>query len=105
MAVILHVADRQRWERSVTDGAYTASTLGRELADDGFIHLCTPEQLPGVTERYYRGIADLVLLTVDPALLTAPLVFEALGGAAEAFPHLYGPLNVNAVVSVVPFSV
>ena len=103
-AVIYHVADRQRWERSVVDGMYTASTLGTELADEGFIHLCTLEQLAGVAERYYRGVPDLVLLHVDESRLGAPLVHEQLGEAPEAFPHLYGPLNVDAVVLVEPFT-
>lgn len=102
--MIFHVADRQRWERSAAAGFYTASTLERELTDEGFIHLCTAEQLAGVAERYYRGVPDLVLLHVDEDRLGAPLVFEQLGESPEAFPHLYGPLNVDAVVRVEPFT-
>jgi uncharacterized protein (DUF952 family) len=98
--VIFHIADRDRWLASQADGRYTASTVGRELDEEGFIHLSTFEQVPGVLERYYRGRSNLVLLHVDEALLTAPLRFERAGDAAEEFPHLYGPLNTDAVVDV-----
>jgi len=102
--VIFHVADRTRWEQSLLSGTYTASTIGRELADEGFIHLSTAEQVAGVAERFYRGVTNLVLLRVDETLLEAPLVYEQLGDAPEPFPHLYGALNVSAVVTVEPFS-
>lgn len=98
--MIFHIADRDRWRRSVATGEYTASTIGMELADEGFIHLSTADQLSGVVERFYRGVPNLVLLHVDETKLTAPLVFEQLDGAAEPFPHLYGPLDVGAVVDV-----
>lgn len=96
--MIFHIADRERWRSS--EGSYTASTIGSELADEGFIHLSTQAQVAGVFDRFYRGVADLVLLHVDETLLTAPLVYEQLGDAPGSFPHLYGPLNVDAVVHV-----
>jgi len=104
--VIFHIADRDRWQRSLAAGDYTASTIGMELADEGFIHLSTAEQVPSVAERFYRGVPNLVLLHVDERKLTAALVIEQLDGAPEPFPHLYGPLNVDAVIDVTdPFVV
>jgi uncharacterized protein (DUF952 family) len=98
--VIFHIADRDRWHRSVIDGEYTASTIGLELAEQGFIHLSTEHQLVGVIDRFYRGVSGLVLLHVDETKLTAPLVYEQLDGADEPFPHLYGALDIDAVVAV-----
>lgn len=98
--MLFHIADRHRWMESLDAGEYTASTRGAELAEIGFIHLCTAEQLHGVAERFYRGATDLVLLHVDEARLAAPLEYEPVGGTGERFPHLYGPLNVDAVVQV-----
>jgi uncharacterized protein (DUF952 family) len=98
--VIFHIADRDRWLSSLVDGRYTASTIGRELADEGFIHLSTGEQVAGVLDRFYRGVSNLVLLHIDENLLTSPLVYEQIGDAPERFPHLYGSLNVDAVVDV-----
>ena len=98
--MIFHIADRDRWLASQPEGRYTASTIGRELADEGFIHLSTADQVAGVRERFYSGVTNLVLLHVDETLLTAPLVDEQVGDGPEPFPHLYGPLNVDAVVRV-----
>ena len=98
--MIFHIADRDRWLASQAEGTYTASTLGRELADEGFIHLSTAEQVSGVADRFYRGLPNLVLLHIDESRLTARIVFEQVGDAPEPFPHLYGPLNTDAVVHV-----
>ena len=102
--LLFHIAERSRWEGALEVGSYTASTLGRELADEGFIHLSTAEQVAGVAARFYRGVPDLLLLHIDEARLTSPLVHEQLHGAPEPFPHLYGALDVDAVVHVEPFS-
>lgn len=98
--MIFHIADRDRWLQSLAAGTYTASTIGRELDDEGFIHLSFESQVPFVAAAFYRGVPNLVLLHVDEARLTAELTVEQLDGAPEAFPHLYGPLNVDAVVEV-----
>ena len=103
--MIFHITERSRWERSLAEGWHTASTRGVELADEGFIHCSTAAQWPRVLRAFYGGEADLVLLHIDETRLGAPLVVERLDGAAEAFPHIYGPLDVDAVVEVEPLTV
>ena len=71
---VLHLAEAAHWDEALRTGEYRWSTLGRTLEEEGFIHCSTPEQVPGVLSRYYASYAgDLVLLTVDPERLTAPL--------------------------------
>ncbi|MEZ5247779.1 MAG: DUF952 domain-containing protein [Ilumatobacteraceae bacterium] len=91
----------------VDDGRQpTASTIGRELHEEGFIHLSSEAQVALVAGAFYRDVPNLVLLHVDESKLTAELRVEQLAGAPEPFPHLYGPLNVDAVVEVTdPFVV
>ncbi|MEV7967710.1 DUF952 domain-containing protein [Sphaerisporangium sp. NPDC088356] len=103
---ILHLALADDWAKAAQAGEYHVSTLGRTLAEEGFIHACADlDQLRGVAERYYTGVSEpLVVLTVDPGVLTCPVLLEVAPGTEEAFPHIYGPLPVEAVVSVTPFS-
>ncbi len=103
--VILHIAPRLDWERAKEAGEYRPPSLESE----GFIHFSTPSQVVEVANALYAGRDDLVLLVVNPAQLTAPLRWEAPvgGGGAEPagpFPHLYGPLPVEAVATVVEFA-
>ena len=100
--MIFHITTTQRWLRSVADGEHTESTRGVELADEGFIHCSTAEQLEPVLQRFYADATDLQILHIDEARLTSPLVVEQLPGAPEAFPHVYGPINLTAVVDVQP---
>ncbi len=98
-AMIFHITDAPTWANSQRNGMHTGSTRGVDLADEGYIHCSTAEQWPGVIERYYGGASDLVLLHVDEHKLTSRLVYEQLPGAPEAFPHVYGPINLDAVVA------
>jgi len=97
--MILHIAHRHDWEEALLTGDYRANTLAAE----GFIHCSTPEQVLGPANALYAGQTDLVLLVIDPPRLEAPLLYEDCYEAGQAFPHIYGPLNLNAVTRVVPF--
>lgn len=70
------------------------------LAAVGFVHLCTPEQLPGVLARFYAGAVGLVVLHVDPGRLPPGTLVWEEGEPGEDFPHLYAPLPLDAVVAV-----
>jgi len=96
--LILHITTRTAWTAAQQGGSYRAESLER----DGFIHFSTPAQVAVVANALYRGRHDLVLLCALPDKLTAELRYEALG-TPEPYPHLYGPLNVDAVVEVVAF--
>lgn len=98
--VLLHLATAEDWAaRSEVD--YRPAGL----ADEGFVHCSVERQLPGVVDRYYRDRDDLVLLHIDPAGLTADVVWEDTTGRGERFPHVYGPIAVGAVVAVEPLRV
>jgi glutathione S-transferase len=101
---IFHLATEEAWTSALAAGTYTVSTLGMALAEVGFIHCSQAEQVTGVHERFYRDVAaPLVLLTIDTDLLTAPWQLDPVDGEPMPFPHIYGPLNVDAVVSAEPF--
>ncbi|MFF9159809.1 DUF952 domain-containing protein [Streptomyces longwoodensis] len=100
---VLHITERRLWEAARDRGAYTWSTRGRTLEEEGFVHCSTRAQLPRVAAFLYGAPDapdDLVVLVVDPARLDAPLVYEAVEQGGEEFPHVYGPIPVGAVVGV-----
>ncbi|MEO3811111.1 DUF952 domain-containing protein [Sphaerisporangium sp. B11E5] len=103
--MILHLALAADWDAARKAGEYRVSTLGRTLEQEGYIHACTDmTQLTGVAGRYYGGVTEpLVVLAIDEALLGCPVVLETPPGAAERFPHIYGPVPVTAVVSATPY--
>ncbi len=94
-STIYHILPRVDWEKARAQGDYRAASL----ADEGFIHLSTRRQVAGTLARYYAGRSDLLLLCVDTARLLAELRYEESHG--EFFPHLYGPLNLDAVGEVI----
>lgn len=99
---LFHLAEPDVWEASRAQGTYTASTLGRTLEQEGFIHASYAHQWPATRQRFYGGVtSDLLLLEIDPERLEPEVVPEVGDpSTGERFPHLYGPLNVDAVVSV-----
>lgn len=100
--VIYHIALAEDWERATSVGEYRVSTLGHTLDEVGFIHCGTGEQVALVANSIYRGRRDLVLLTIDPDRVQPEIRYEDLDGHGLYFPHLYGPLHIDAVVAVSP---
>jgi uncharacterized protein (DUF952 family) len=96
MPLILHITKRSDWEQARAAGVYEPSSLAHE----GFIHFSDSDQVAGVAKAFYAGVDDLVLLHVSTERLTAPLKYEAADG--DSFPHLYGALNLDAVIDVTP---
>ena len=97
---LYHLALGKDWA-SATGADYEVSTLGRSLADEGFIHSSFRDQVQRVADLWYRGRADVVLLEIDAGRLVSPVRVESVGGG-ESFPHIYGPLNRDAVIRACP---
>ncbi len=108
MTTILHITHQQEWQAALESGAYRTPTLDK----DGFIHCSTDTQALRVANNFYRGQIDLVLLVIDTDKLAAHFKFEPpispqTGqpevGNNDLFPHVYGPINLEAVAKVVAF--
>jgi uncharacterized protein (DUF952 family) len=99
--MILHIAPSADWDAAQRAGRYTPDSLARE----GFIHCSEPRQVIAVANARFKGHTDLVLLWIDPGRLTSPLRHENLEGGSDHFPHVYGPIELDAVVKVTAFEV
>jgi uncharacterized protein (DUF952 family) len=99
---LYHLALAADWEAAQEAGQYAVSTRGRTLAEEGFIHASRADQWADVRRRFYADVTEpLVLLVIDPTLLTATVRDERPPDAEETFPHVYGPIDLGAVVKVV----
>ena len=102
--MILHITSRAEWADAQTRGEYIAPSLNTE----GFIHCSAISQVLPVANNYYKGQSGLVLLEIEPTLLSSKLKWEPPSGGAppqgvpagDQFPHIYGPINLDAVVRV-----
>jgi glutathione S-transferase len=101
---IFHLATADDWSAARESGAYTTSTRGVTLEEEGYLHASRADQWEAVRERYYADVTEpLVLLEIDTDLLDVPWVEEKPHpDAAETFPHIYGRLHPDAVVAVTP---
>lgn len=99
MNLILHITPYKNWVKAVEAGAYRTDSLHRE----GFIHCSTRNQVIGVANSAFHGEHGLVLLCIDADEVEAEIRYEDCYDTGKKFPHIYGPLNISAVVQVVPF--
>lgn len=96
MGIIYHITTQAEWEAGSRSGLYEAASLKEE----GFIHCSQEEQIAGVLERYFQGKKDLVKLVIDTDKLTSRWIYEWSPSTADTFPHVYGPINGEAVTAV-----
>lgn len=101
--MIYHITSLGAWRESLQRGEYRVESLDTE----GFIHCSTDTQVLPVAEKYYPAQRGLLLLVIDPSLLSSSLKWEPPSGGCppgvpeeELFPHIYGPINLEAIVKV-----
>ncbi len=99
MIDIYHITHRPDWQKALEEGAYQADSL----ASQGFIHCSTRAQVAAVANRMFRGQHGLVLLEIDSSRVQPEIRIENLEGGFELYPHIYGPLNLEAVEKVIEF--
>ncbi|MEE9416127.1 MAG: DUF952 domain-containing protein [Acidimicrobiales bacterium] len=95
---LFHIASLSDWE-----GAQPNKRYEQGLEADGFIHLSQRDQVLTPANLWYSGRQDLLLLVIDEALLLSEVLREPGTATTELFPHLYGPLNTEAVCQVFEF--
>lgn len=101
--LIYHIALAADWEQARAAGEYTVSTRGLSLEQVGYIHASQERQVDQVANAFYRDAGELVILTIDTDRVRAEIRVEQLAGTDEPFPHIYGPLNTDAVTEARPF--
>jgi len=96
MPIIYHITTKDSWKDAQLKGELQEPSL----AEEGFIHCSEARQIPGVLDRYFFGKTGLVKLTIDSEKLTSRLIYDWSLSMKDSFPHVYGPIQVDAVISV-----
>ena len=104
--MIFHITSKSEWKEAQQRGEYVAPSLTTE----GFIHCSTEKQVLHVANAFYHGQNDLVLLKLDEEKISPEIKWEPPAGGpalgisdSDKFPHIFGPINLTAVASVLDF--
>ncbi|MBS1628061.1 MAG: DUF952 domain-containing protein [Bacteroidetes bacterium] len=97
MDVIYHITTKAEWNKALQKGYYENPSLKLE----GFIHCSKAEQIQGVLERYFKGKNNLIKLTINVSALEHKLQYDFSPSINQSFPHVYGVINLNAVVGII----
>jgi len=97
MPVIYHVTTVDEWNKAKQTGHYEHPSLKEE----GLIHCSQEHQVTAVLERYFTGKTGLVKLVIDTDKLASKYIFDWSPSTEDTFPHIYGPVNIDAVVEVI----
>jgi uncharacterized protein (DUF952 family) len=99
---IYHIASQADWRKATENGAYRISTRGKTLDEQGFIHAGDAEQVAPVANLVYGSDDGLIVLAIDVDRLHSEVRYDSVPGWDRPFPHVYGPLNIDAVVATLP---
>ena len=95
---LYHLVPPDQWEQFKDDTVYAPPSLAQE----GFIHCSSAEQVSASANRHFAGHPSLWLLVINPEKISARIVFEDLYGSGTEFPHIYGALPIQAIEAVLP---
>jgi uncharacterized protein (DUF952 family) len=104
--MIIHITTHKEWEKAKQHGEYIAPSL----VSEGFIHCSTIKQTIDTASLFFKGQHGLALLCIDENKLKPICKYEDPTGGGKhdpnvgnLFPHIYGPVNISAVIKVVDF--
>jgi uncharacterized protein (DUF952 family) len=93
---IYHIVTQDEWDLQKNNTSYVHPSLAQE----GFIHSSTAEQLAATIKRYYANQEKVIVLHIDVTKLEPELIYELAPSVNEYFPHIFGAINLSAVVKV-----
>jgi uncharacterized protein (DUF952 family) len=95
--VTYHLIAQHEWEALDPAADYAPESLARE----GFIHNTDgAQELAATANRFFRDRTEpYVVLVIERARVRAPIRYD---DPRRVYSHIYGPLNRDAVVRVLP---
>ena len=97
--MIYHITDKATWLKASGSKSFKAESLDTE----GFIHCSPVDKLLEVANSFYKEHTDLLILSIDESKVKSKIIREDLYGHGFEFPHIYGELNLDAVIKISDF--
>ena len=94
--MIYKICPASAWREAERQGVYRGSA---DDLRDGYIHFSTAPQVPETARKHFFGQTALFLVEIDGDVLGDALRWERSRND-ELFPHLYGELDLGAVIAV-----
>jgi uncharacterized protein (DUF952 family) len=98
--MIYHLARMKEWETWVQDSLYQPPSL----MEEGYIHCSRKDDLVETARRWFGDEDNLVVLCIDPHLIPAEIRYEESAGRAAPMPHIFGPIPISAIQSIMILS-
>ena len=98
MTLIYKICPEPLWREAEQAGAFRGAPVDLQ---DGYIHFSTALQARETAAKHFSGQGDLLLVAIDAEALGDALRYEPSRGG-DLFPHLYAPLDLEAVRWVRP---
>lgn len=95
--MILHIIENKDWQNAINSEEYSPASLNNE----GFIHCSTLEQTVEIANLFFKGSTDLKILCINEEKTKSKIVYEDTENFGQLFPHIYGPLNLDAIIKVI----
>ena len=99
--MIYHIIPQEDWLQAQKTGIYRPVSLEAE----GFIHCSDKNQVARSANLHFKGITNLILLCINTEKVKAEIRYEDLYNSGSLFPHIYGELNLDAIMDVLEFPV
>lgn len=98
--IILHACTMKDWIRAKKFGEYRAESLNTQ----GFIHCSESKTIAKVANSHWKGRKDLILLVIDSQKVKKEIKYESDPKSGTFYPHIYGSLNLDAIIDIRVFS-
>ncbi|MGE7881831.1 DUF952 domain-containing protein [Bacillus sp. NPDC094077] len=96
--MIIKIITKRNWDIAKTTGEINEASL----IEEGFIHCSLLDQALKVAQKHFSHEEEVLLLTINPSLVKAEIKYE-LASNGQEYPHVYGVINVESIVEVIPF--
>ena len=97
--MIIHALLEKTWKKTKEKTYYGEDSIKTE----GFIHASDVQNFHKVAPNFANVTEPMVLLYIDPKKVEPTIKWEDLDNCGTQYPHIYGSLNLDSVVSVVPY--